>query len=509
MDFNLRVRGLTRRWFINVFLIIACAVISCVVLFCVFLSTYFTTSASARADEYASDSLLLSNVPLEVFEETARQYTETFQYKNKIEVQVINTAGVVFTTSSGFIPETEVNMPDYEAAASTGTGYFYGRNASGEKIMAKTYLLQSDDGVSLGAVRWVISAQKLSRHIIFMQIITVFGGIILLLLFLMSGGFFLSSIIRPLANVNAAARKIAMGDFSTTLTVNGKNEISELCDSINFMASELKAAEDIKNDFISSVSHELRTPLTAIRGWGETAKMSVGVDNELVEKGLDVVLQETERLSSLVEELLDFSRMQNGKLKVEMSPILTSKVLGSAVNMYRELARQQNIELIFLPLNDEPFILGDINRLKQVFINIIDNAMKYTSAGGQIIAEMQLDEGCISVKISDTGAGIPAQDIDRVKEKFYKSNNSVRGSGIGLAVADEIIKQHGGLLFLESTEGVGTTVTAVLPVLEEQNTPADQTVSLEKAAEEATAQIVAEVTSETAADTTNQENSNE
>ena len=221
------------------------------------------------------------------------------------------------------------------------------------------------------------------------------------------------------------------------------------------------------------------------------------------------MLQETERLSSLVEELLDFSRMQNGKLKVEMSPILTSKVLGSAVNMYRELARQQNIELIFLPLNDEPFILGDINRLKQVFINIIDNAMKYTSAGGQIIAEMQLDEGCISVKISDTGAGIPAQDIDRVKEKFYKSNNSVRGSGIGLAVADEIINQHGGLLFLESTEGVGTTVTAVLPVLEEQNTPADQTVSLEKAAEEATAQIVAEVTSETAADTTNQENSNE
>lgn len=496
MDLNLHVKGITRSWFMNVFLIIACAVILTVVLFCVFFSSYYTTNVSTLADEYASDFLVLSSVPLEVFDETARQYTENFTYKNKIEVQVLNTAGKVFTTSSGFSAETPEIMPDYEDAVKQGIGYYYGDSDTGEKIMARTYLLTSEEGISLGAVRWVISAEKLSRHITAVQIITAFVGICVLLLFGMSGRFFLSSIIKPLGEINSAARKIAMGDFTSTLTAQGKNEISELCDSINFMASELKHSEDIKNDFISSVSHELRTPLTAIRGWGETAKMSVGVDNELVEKGLDVVLSEAERLSGLVEELLDFSRMQNGKLKVEMSPIKTSVVLSSAVNMYVELARKRNIELFFLPLSDEPFVLGDVNRLKQVFINILDNAMKYTSEGGQIIAEMQLDEGCISVKISDTGAGIPAQDIDKVKEKFYKSSNSVRGSGIGLAVADEIIKQHGGLLFLESTEGVGTTVTSVLPVMNEDELPAEETIHLDKAAEEATAQIVASVTAE-------------
>ena len=108
--------------------------------------------------------------------------------------------------------------------------------------------------------------------------------------------------------------------------------------------------------------------------------------------------------------------------------------------------------------------MGDADRLKQVFINIIDNAIKYTESGGQVLVEATEQEGCIQVTVKDTGVGIPAQDVDRVKEKFFKSNKTVRGSGIGLAVADEIVKQHKGLLFIESKEGVGTTVTIVLPI---------------------------------------------
>ena len=111
-------------------------------------------------------------------------------------------------------------------------------------------------------------------------------------------------------------------------------------------------------------------------------------------------------------------------------------------------------------------VLGDPNRLKQVFINIIDNAVKYTENGGQVLVDQTAEEGCVRITVKDTGVGIPTQDIDRVKEKFYKANKTVRGSGIGLAVADEIIKQHKGLLFIESTEGAGTTVTIVLPLYE-------------------------------------------
>jgi signal transduction histidine kinase len=216
------------------------------------------------------------------------------------------------------------------------------------------------------------------------------------------------------------------------------------------------------------VSHELRTPLTAIRGWGETAKMSVGADEELVSRGLDVILSEADRLSGLVEDLLDFSRMQSGRMLVNsVSATDVSQLLCAVSDMYTELAIKQGIELSYTPPVQSSIVMCDADRLKQVFINIIDNAVKYTEKGGLVLVTETREEGCVRIVVKDTGVGIPAADIDRVKEKFFKSNKTVRGSGIGLAVADEIIKQHQGLLFLESTEGVGTAVTIVLPLYEE------------------------------------------
>ena len=281
-----------------------------------------------------------------------------------------------------------------------------------------------------------------------------------------SGLFFIKSIVRPVRDVSNIARKIAMGDFESRIEITKNDEIGELCDTINYMAAELSQAENLKNDFISSVSHELRTPLTAIRGWGETAKMSIGTDEELLNRGLDVVLSEADRLSGLVEELLDFSRMQTGRLTVVSQPFNISSLLEESVSMYAELSKKQGIELIFTPPAEEIEVMGDMNRIKQVFINIIDNAVKYTESGGQVLINQIKEEACVRIEVSDTGVGIPAQDLDRVKEKFYKANKTVRGSGIGLAVADEIIKQHKGLLFIESTEGVGTKATIVLPIFE-------------------------------------------
>ena len=299
--------------------------------------------------------------------------------------------------------------------------------------------------------------------------------------------YFIKSIVRPIRDVSNTARKIASGELSSQIDYNKNDEIGELCDTINYMANELQQAEALKNDFISSVSHELRTPLTAIRGWGETAKLSLGTDDALVSRGLDVVLSEAERLSSLVEELLDFSRMQNGRLTVNTMPSDISELLTSAVDMYVELARQQGIEVSFTPPAESSIVMGDRDRLKQVFINIIDNAVKYTEKGGLVLVVQNREEGCVRIQIKDTGVGIPAQDLDRVKEKFFKSNKTVRGSGIGLAVADEIIKQHKGLLFVESTEGVGTTVTIVLPLFEETEEIEEELVSLPELAEELTA----------------------
>jgi signal transduction histidine kinase len=180
-----------------------------------------------------------------------------------------------------------------------------------------------------------------------------------------------------------------------------------------------------------------------------------------------VVLSEADRLSSLVEELLDFSRMQTGRLSLISEPMDVTMILHESADMYMELAKKHDIDLVVSAPNEGIAVLGDKNRLKQVFINIIDNAVKYTNAGGQVLVNFDTEEACVRITVTDTGVGIPAEDIDRVKEKFYKANKKVRGSGIGLAVADEIIKQHDGLLFIESTENVGTKVTVVLPIYEE------------------------------------------
>lgn len=467
-------KSITSQWFLTFFLVIAAVVAVLEVMLCLTIQSRYYNTTYQLASGYCKGLSLLSTSSAERFPDVAKEYVEKFEHKDKIEIQIIDKNGNVIITSNGFQPVAE-NMPDYTGALAAGEPVkWIGTNDSGEAVMAETTVLTDFGSGSNGAVRWVVSLKAVNRRIFLSCIIAVLVGLGFLCLSWLSGAYFLRSIVRPVREMSKMARRIAMGDFDARIETDNKSEIGELCDAINFMASELKSAETMKNDFISSVSHELRTPLTAIRGWGETAKMSVGTDDDIVRKGLDVVLAESERLSGLVEDLLDFSRMQSGRLSIEVGSISVRDVLADAVDMYVELAKQQEIELTFLPLPHEVFVEADRNRIKQVFVNIIDNAVKYTEKGGHIIVSQYEEEGVVLTKVNDTGVGIPAQDVDRVKEKFFKSNKKVRGSGIGLAVADEIVKQHNGLLFIESKEGVGTTVTVALPVAEAPEETAEE-----------------------------------
>ena len=243
------------------------------------------------------------------------------------------------------------------------------------------------------------------------------------------------------------------------------DEIGELSDSINYMSEEIKTSDSMKNDFISSVSHELRTPLTAIKGWAET--MSIGEpDPVTMGKGLNIIINETERLSGMVEELLDFSRLQNGRMVLVMDKMDLLAELDEAVYMLKERAVSEKKRFVYEQPEGVAAVLGDKNRLRQVFINIIDNAIKYTAEGGVIGIRVTCDEDQAHVIISDTGCGIAAEDLPKIKDKFYKANQTVRGSGIGLAVADEIMKLHKGSLDIASEENTGTTVTISIPLLD-------------------------------------------
>ena len=284
-------------------------------------------------------------------------------------------------------------------------------------------------------------------------------------LILVVGAYSTIRISRPLSAMANVAIAMSKGDFDVRVKKEKDDELGALCDSINDMAAELGTAEKMKTDFISSVSHELRTPLTSIKGWAETLQTG-GIVRETYDKGMNVIVREAERLSGMVEELLDFSRMQSGRMRLILKKIDLLAELDEAVYMFTDRARTEHKNLIY---DEEDTmlspILGDVNRLRQVFINVIDNALKYTNPGGTVRVSAYEDDGFIRVIIKDSGCGIPAEHLPNVKKKFYKANQNVRGNGIGLAVANEIMELHSGSLDIDSEEGMGTTVIITIPTM--------------------------------------------
>lgn len=400
------------------------------------------------------------------FNASVRSYIESYEDKDRIELMALNNYGKVEVTSSGFSPSSESSMPDYEEAKKSSDGFsmqIY-ELATEEKVVAVTMLIKYQES-RYGALRMISSMEKVDKQILIIGITTLAVSFAIMILIFFSGMFFVRSIVYPIRNICDMTRKFAKGDFSERLQKESQDELGQLCDSINYMADELSNTEQMKNEFISSVSHELRTPLTAIKGWTETVT-AMYEDKDTFKKGMRVITSETERLSQMVEELLDFSRIQDNRLTLIMDTIDILAELGETVLIYQERARALGITLNYYEPEMLSFVYGDKNRLRQVFINIVDNAIKYSDKGDTVSVEAYEEHGEICISVSDTGLGISKEDLPKVKNKFFKANHTRRGSGIGLAVADEIIQRHGGTLTLNSEEGVGTTVLITLPIIE-------------------------------------------
>ena len=461
-------KSITRRWVVNNLGVVVLVMFMLDLAFIYSIQNYFYSSARqylvSKLNAVTSVLSVYSQDNVANFSAEMRNMLETFNEKDKIELMAINSKGRVVLTSSGFSPDGNLLMPDYEQAMASGEGYYVGKMPSGEKIMAVSVPVNSFSS-EYSSVRMVTSLTDIDLNIRTSGIAITIVCVAIILVVVITGLYFTNSIVRPIQQISSIARKIAVGDFTVRINNNNSNdEIGDLCTAINNMADELLNAEGMKNEFISSVSHELRTPLTAIKGWAETLMIDNNANPETVHKGVRVIVNETERLSQMVEELLDFSRMQNGHFTLQKENMDILAELGDAVWMYGEKARREDMKIIYNDPEMLPFVYGDKNRIRQVFINIIDNAVKYSSAGDTITINASESDGNIIVTVSDTGCGIKESDLSKVKTKFYKANHTRRGSGIGLAVADEIVTMHKGTMDISSAgEGMGTTVKIVLP----------------------------------------------
>ncbi len=397
--------------------------------------------------------------------QSLRRTVEQFEEKDKFEFMLLDQNGVVLATSSGTINENLTEGVDYYHAlvSSDGVGRAIFRTPDGERVMAVTELVPYDAG-NITAMRLVTSLTLADRQ--WWNMVLISGGVVLVALAfaLWSGLFFIRSIVRPLGQVEVIANRIAGGDLQTRLPDTRYNdEIGRLCHTINEMAEHLTETDRMKNEFISSVSHELRTPLTSIKGWVETIAALKDPNDENYRKGLEVIGAETDRLYAMVEELLDFSRLQNG-IKLDCQVLdLVAEATDAALFVEGRI-RQEGLRLVYEE-PPEPFpVWADPARLRQVFINVLDNAIKYSPPGGSIFLTLTRNPSNVTVSIRDQGRGISPEDLEKVKVKFFKGKNSVRGSGIGLAVVDAIVTALGGTTDITSTLGQGTTVLITLPL---------------------------------------------
>ena len=320
------------------------------------------------------------------------------------------------------------------------------------------------NGEVIGVLRYVTSTAKVDQQILKVGLVTLAVCFAIIAIVGLNSDYYLRTILVPVTEITEKARKIAGGSYGVQIQTHYDDELGALAETINEMSSQINRNEKMQTEFISSLSHELRTPLTAINGWSETILASDTLDPE-TSRGMRIISREAKRLTEMVVDLLDFTRIQDGRmtLNVEITDILSE--FEDTVYMYGSRLREDGLTLEYLDNDDDiPEIPCDPKRMRQVFLNILDNAAKHGGEGKRIDASIHNEGNYVVVRIRDYGPGIPEDEIPLVKKKFYKGSSKARGSGIGLAVCDEIVEMHGGTLTLENAQGGGTLVTVCLPM---------------------------------------------
>ncbi len=473
----LRVRGLRNRWMLGSMAVLLVLTLVAVTAYGVAIGSYYYSGVRTGLETKASSSsAFFSNYVNRTYAEyyqSAYRYTSLFDERDKLDLQFISASGRIEVSTYGLTAGTMPGTADISAALETKKiSSFMGRDPStGERIVAVSSPLVYGDGRVMGIIRYVSSLRLVDRQVVSRVLIAVGIAAGLLLAMFLTNLVFIRSIVTPIGEVTAMTRRIADGGYGSQIQNKYKDEMGEMVSAINDLSIQISHSEKVKTEFISSVSHELRTPLTAITGWTETLSYDESLDEETRKKGLAIVLEEARRLTNMVEELLVFTRIEDGRFTVSIEKLDIEAELEETCFTCRELIKQEGIKLEYNPPEEPmPIIPGDPERLKQVIMNILDNASKHGGSGKRIVVTLHLEEDYqgsgrdfVCIRVRDFGPGIPPDELGNVKLKFYRGSSKARGSGIGLAVCDEIVRLHNGILDIGNAPEGGCVVSILLP----------------------------------------------
>ncbi len=280
------------------------------------------------------------------------------------------------------------------------------------------------------------------------------------------------AITHPISRIRSTALTLAEGDYTAKTGLERRDEIGELASTIDFLSDKLaeneierQNIEQTRRDFFANVSHELRTPLTVVRAYAESLKDGVVTKPEKVQQYYDRMLEECKSMERLVGDLLTLSKMQNPDFVIEKEPVDLKQVMMDMIRAAKALADEKGIRIKYTRCDGPCIIDADYGRLKQMFLVIVDNAVKFSNEGGEVHINIERSGDNIIVSIRDEGVGISEEELPYIFEKFYKSKlrQNAKGSGLGLAIAKQICLKHNGTINVKSEVGKGTCFTFVFP----------------------------------------------
>ncbi|MGD6834487.1 sensor histidine kinase [Sutcliffiella halmapala] len=390
----------------------------------------------------------------------ARVIMELFTMDN-IDLSLFTLDGNRIATSSGILPEKEKKV-SFETKLISGESYFTIEKWGKERTMS-VYAPLVERGQVVGVLLYNTSLKKIDDQVFSLyRIFLLFGLSILAIVFVISQRL-ANSIVMPVKELIDFSERMSHGNFKTRINETYRDELKTLASTLNKMADEIVQSDQLKHDFISSVSHELRTPLTSIIGWVETLNEDITVEEKAL--AVNIISKEANRLTLLVEELLDFSKLQGDRMTLNQTVLNINSLLFHVALQMKNRALQKNVLIEMDGGETEYMILGDEHKLRQVFINILDNAIKFSIENSKVVIRLNEKKDKLLIEIKDNGIGIPKEKLKHVTEMFYQAHPEKTGTGLGLAISKKIVELHGGEISVESEEGRGSSVMISLNYL--------------------------------------------